>query len=107
MKKAKNNTFKIQITAIIFVSFWILSMFAICAMYQGAKREYPLCGKVVEVNEEENYFCVEDFNGNIWEISDSEDWMVGDFCAMIMDNQGTPRIQDDIIKQCRYCGYEE
>lgn len=92
-----------------------IALFCNCLLIIGAhyqrksieKSEYPLCGKVVEVNEEENYFCIEDFNGNIWKVSDSEDWMVGDFCAMIMNNQGSPRIQDDIIEQCRYCGYWE
>ena len=65
---------------------------------------YPLCGIVIEVNYEEDYITIEDFYGNIWIFEGIEDWAENDVVAMIMDDHGTERIEDDIIIDLRYCG---
>ena len=50
-------------------------------------------------------YC-EDFNGMVWTIEcEQEDWMVGDICAMVMDNNGTDVIYDDIIVTYKYDGF--
>ena len=47
---------------------------------------------------------IEDFNGNIWIFEGIEDWFIGDICAMMMDNNGTDIIYDDIIISVQCCG---
>ena len=50
-------------------------------------------------------YC-EDFNGMVWTIEcDQEDWMIGDICAMVMDNNGTDVIYDDVIVTYKYDGF--
>ena len=68
---------------------------------------YPTTGIVSEVNYEENLVSVEDFNGNIWQFSEIEDWSVGDICSLIMDSKKTEEIEDDEILSVRYSGYIE
>lgn len=68
------------------------------------RAEYPLTTVVTEVSETE--VSAMDFNGNIWNFpNEAEDWMVGDVCAMIMDNNGTSDIYDDTIVSTRYSGW--
>lgn len=44
--------------------------------------------------------------GIAYSFTGAEDWQPGDICAVIMDNNGTPAsIYDDIILDCKYCGY--
>lgn len=68
---------------------------------------YPLCGVVIEVNHAEDYIAIEDFNGNIWEWNGAEDWCEGDIAAMIMEDNGTEIIYDDIIMDIAYNGWVE
>ena len=70
-------------------------------------EEYPACGIVVEINEEENLVFVEDFNGDVWVFEGIEDWFIGDICAMIMDDMDTETIYDDEIVMVRCCGWLE
>lgn len=67
---------------------------------------YPTCGVIVEINYENDEVTVEDFNNNLWIFKGAEDWAEGDICAMIMNNEGTPEIYDDIIIQTKYCGWK-
>ena len=53
---------------------------------------------------EDVVYCV-DFSGNEWSFTGIEDWMVGDFCSMVMDNMGTKCIYDDEIVSTRYTGW--
>ncbi len=96
--------------AIIIVAVLFLSMIAchadvlISTVDEFSFKIYPLCGIVIEVNHEEDYIVIEDFYGNIWIFDGIEDWMEKDVVAMIMDDNGTEQIEDDIIIDIRYCG---
>lgn len=68
---------------------------------------YPTTAVVSEVNYEENLVSVEDFNGNIWQFTETDDWAVGDICSMIMDSKKTEEIEDDEILSVRYSGFIE
>ena len=68
---------------------------------------YPLCGIVIEVNYAEDYIAIEDFTGNVWEWEGAEDWHEGDIAAMIMEDNGTEIIYDDIIMDIAYNGWVE
>lgn len=60
---------------------------------------------VVEVNYDANEVHCVDFNGDEWVFVDCEDWAVGDYCSMIMNDMGTKTIYDDEIISCRYDGW--
>ena len=68
---------------------------------------YPLCGIVIEVNHAEDYIAIEDFTGNVWEWEGAEDWHEGDIAAMIMHDNNTKIIYDDIIMDIAYNGWVE
>lgn len=72
---------------------------------QENSNTYPDTGLVYEVNEKENtvsYICQ---NGNCFAFYGVEDWVVGDLVSVIMDDNGTPEVADDIILNCRYSGW--
>lgn len=66
---------------------------------------YPTCGVVIEVDESKDTVAFMEANGNIWEFTETEDWMVGDIVAVIMNDMGTSSVYDDTIVSVRYCGY--
>ena len=68
-----------------------------------------VCECEVEVETEKNYWLtLEDFNGNKWGyISEDGDWLEGDIVSLIMCDNGTKEIEDDIIVYVRYSGYSE
>ena len=63
----------------------------------------------VEVETEKKYWLtLEDFNDNEWAyISEDGDWLKGDIASLIMCDNGTEDIEDDIIIYARYSGYSE
>lgn len=65
------------------------------------KHLYPLSTTVTEINNDT--VTVEDTNGNLWSFDGAEDWEVGDGCSLLMDNNGTNNIEDDIIISTQYC----
>lgn len=56
------------------------------------------------INAEDDTVTIEYRNGNLWDFYGIEDWQVGDYCACLMDNNGTEIIYDDIICSTRYEG---
>ena len=73
----------------------------------GHSTDYPQTFVVTEVDYEADTITLEDFSGNTWTWEGAEDWMQGDIAAAIMNDNGTPTIYDDEIKQLKYCGYLE
>ena len=61
------------------------------------------------LEDDEGEIIMIDANGNEWVMYEyPEDYMVGDFVAVIMDDNGTPNsIYDDIILDMRYSGYSD
>lgn len=66
--------------------------------------QYAKTAKIVEVNRITDTVTCEDYNGNLWEFTECEDWEVGDIAALLMNNNGTESIYDDTIVEVRYCG---
>lgn len=65
----------------------------------------PDTGLVYRVSETEDlveYICQ---NGNCFAFYGAEDWCVDDIVSVIMDDNGTPEVADDIILDCRYSGW--
>lgn len=66
---------------------------------------YPLGVEIIEVDEQDDVVVCIDGAGNAWEFSGVEDWQVGDFAALLMNNHGTAKtIYDDVIVAARYAG---
>lgn len=65
---------------------------------------YPTCGIVTSVNYDTDTVIVTTAEGNEWTFYETEDWQVGDICAMVMDSMDTETIYDDQILECRYAG---
>lgn len=87
----------ILITIIITINFTIP-----CGNSDNKDNYYPLFTTVINV--ENDIVTLEDNNGFTWEFEGAEDWIVGDICTCIMNDNGTEKIFDDVIVQTRYDG---
>ena len=67
-------------------------------------NQYPLTTIVTEINEEKDSVSITDNNGFVWQFYGVEDWEEGDICSVIMNDNGTETIFDDIIITTRYGG---
>ena len=79
----------------------------ICQIYNANQIShlYPLTTTVTEINNDT--VTVEDSNGNLWSFDGAEDWEINDSCALIMDDNNTKDIRDDVIISTRYQGRME
>ena len=68
---------------------------------------YPMTAVVTKLDRELDLVYCTEFNGMIWAFEGVEDWDVGDIVSMIMADNGTEQVIDDIIVQTRYSGYIE
>lgn len=99
-----NNLTKMQ-TLFIIISLAIIATMAdktICQIYNANQQKhlYPLTTTVTKI--ENDTVTVEDSNGNLWSFNGIEDWQVGDGCALIMDDNSTSEIVDDVIISAKY-----
>lgn len=68
------------------------------------QHTYPLSTVIECVNG--NEITTKDFNGNLWTFTDnSEDWIKGDICSLIMHDNYTNIIYDDTIIKAQYSGF--
>ena len=88
-------------TIIAFVLTWIvvLTIGIYLSLPATYAKQYPLMTRVVYVG---NYVACKDSNGNIWEFDDADDWCVGDYCNLLMNDCGTADIHDDRIISTYY-----
>ena len=77
-------------------------------VWENAEPEhsvYPLTVRVVELDHDAGVVVCVDGAGNGWEFYGVEDWQVGDFASLLMDDNGTPNtIYDDVITMTHYAG---
>lgn len=65
---------------------------------------YPLSTVIECVNG--NEITAKDFNGNLWTFTDNtEDWLKGDICSLIMHDNYTDIIYNDTIIKAQYSGF--
>ena len=61
---------------------------------------------IIEVNTEDEIISCMSFNGNVWEFEDTcGDWEIGDVCSVLMCDNGTEIVTDDIIMSVKYSGW--
>lgn len=98
----KEKVIKFTIIALLLAN--IMSLYA--KANELTNHLYALTTCVVTVDQITDTVTVEDSNGNLWDFFGCEDWTVGDICSMVMDDNGTTEIYDDIIINTRYNGRE-
>lgn len=98
------NLTKFQTICLIILLVIVAAMTdkTICQIYNANQTShlYPLSTTVTQINNDT--VTVEDSNGNLWSFNDAEDWEVGDGCALIMHDNSTSEIVDDVIISTRY-----
>ena len=90
--------------------WWMLVVAALMVLMGSnvAKAEtYALTTMVVSLDYDTDTVEVEDFNGNVWVFDGCEDWQLFDVCSLMMDNNNTATIYDDVILSMRYDGWLE
>lgn len=85
---------------------FFLGIFNVCGWIDWKDHEvYPLTAQVVELDRNADIVACADGTGNIWWFYGVEDWQVGDFASLLMDDNGTNKtIYDDIIIMAHYAG---
>ena len=68
-------------------------------------RYYALTAVICDLESVNDFVYCEDFNGNLWVFKGIEDWQEGDLASLLMDNNNTIDITDDIILSAHYGGY--
>lgn len=94
------------LTAILTVTLSISALFIGRAVQKVTynNHTYPLSTVVECVNG--NEITAKDFNGNLWTFTDNtEDWIKGDICSLIMYDNYTDIIYDDTIIKAQYSGF--
>ncbi len=103
------NLTKMQ-TIFLIISLAIIAAMtdkSICQLYNANQIShlYPLSTTVMQISN--NTVTVEDSNGNLWSFNGAEDWEINDTCALIMNDNSTKDIRDDVIISTRYQGRME
>ena len=65
---------------------------------------YPMTAIVIEIDEKYDVVTVVNAAGVYWMFEGVEDWTVGDLVALMMDDNGTTKIFDDMIVKAYYGG---
>ena len=88
----------------------VIAMISFCWMDYNKAAEpehsiYPLTVQIVELDHNADVVVCVDGTGNCWEFYGVEDWQVGDFASLLMDNNGTTEtVYDDVITMAYYAG---
>lgn len=84
--------------------FAIVTLFVLLTMNASAEI-YPQTFVVSGI--EDDTLVLVDYNENEWIWEGAEDYAIGDIVAVIMDDNNTITIYDDVIITLRYAGYME
>ena len=106
MKVYRTTTTAALIISFIIVFLVLVSAVMIALCGTASAELYPETARVVEVNYDEDMVTVETFNGFLFVFEGCEDYAEGDGVAMIMDDNGTEKVFDDIILMVQYCGWD-
>ena len=63
---------------------------------------YAKTAIVTDLNKDNDVVTVTDSSGYMWEFSGCEDWMLNDYCSMVMYDNNTALIFDDVIIDVKY-----
>lgn len=98
---------RIYVLIIIVALFGLLSLSIWHSDTLPRENLYAKSARVIDVDYENDLVSIEDPNGFCWGFEGCEDWMVGDYCACVMNKKGTNTIFDDEIVSVIYQGFEK
>ena len=84
----------------------IISMF-LNGNLKSDYRLYAETGIIVETDAKQDLVTVECVNGNLFSFYGIEDYEEGDLVGMLMSNNGTGTVYDDVILSTNYVGSVE
>ena len=105
-----SNTRPFAVAIVILFVLLVIAMISFCWMDYNKTAEhdhsvYPLTVQIVELDHNADIVVCVDGTGNCWEFYGVEDWQVGDFASLLMDNNGTTETAyDDVITMAYYAG---
>lgn len=88
----------------------IILTVAICTAFLHGCRtseKYACMGRVTDIDTNADTVSFIDAYGEQWTFYGSDDWMIGDGIAAVMDDNGTDTRIDDIIINARYINWED
>lgn len=101
-RKEKRKLLTVALTVTLSISALFIGRAVQKATYN--QHTYPLSTVIECVNG--NEIIAKDFNGNLWTFTDNtEDWIKGDICSLIMHDNYTSIIYDDEIIKAQYSGF--
>lgn len=65
---------------------------------------YPMTTIVREIDNKNDIVTVENNDGELFQFIGIEDWQINDICTLMLNNNGTENIYDDIIIKTIYNG---
>ena len=107
-KDSTNRPF--AVTIVILFVLLVIAMISFCCMDYNKAAEpehsiYPLTAQIVELDHNADVVVCVDGTGNCWEFYGVEDWQVGDFASLLMDDNGTTEtVYDDVITMICHAG---
>jgi len=106
MKKFFNSEWVMFLLCACLFAVLLLGVSTACGWMDWKDNDvYPLTVRVVELDHDAGVVVCVDGAGNGWEFYGVEDWQVGDFASLLMDNNGTTEtIYDDVITMAHYAG---
>jgi len=93
---------------LFFILIIIILFFVLCINYNNInnlQNYYSTCMIVTNLDYVNDLVTLTDWNGEMYAFTGCEDWLIGDRCSVIMYNNTTESILDDIIIQVKYCYY--
>ena len=91
----------------------LLAIFIACCVWFVLRGEpatakphyYALATVVIDTDATEDAVICEDSTGNVWAFYGVEDWQVGDNANLLMHDNGTKSIYDDVICGATYANW--
>lgn len=90
---------------ILLLITYLMSLFGCSQPRVLQSSIYAETAEVVVVDYETDTVTVENAVGHRFAFFGCEDYFVGDYVSMIMSDNGTPKVLDDVILDVQYSGY--
>ena len=81
----------------------ILVLITICGT--ACAELYPETARVISLDCMKDIVTIETFNGFCFAFNGCDGWEIDDCCALIMDDNGTELVYDDIIIMAEYSAW--
>ena len=91
----------------VYIIMVVLALTIIAIVIVTQNNFHSRVAMITEIDEENNLITVTCGNGNVFSFydADNEDWICGDLCSLIMYDNFTDSVCDDVIVSARYGGF--